>query len=251
MSSDEKKQWIVLDCITKIQSQLMTDQQLQMSVLRMHEKDWDRFFIWTDTWGDWLPLRTFLKSDQKNFLNILNITKDTEALEITVTKSITMVGAVTDQTNPSYRAKQDAVVDFEEIDFRNTKPPQNINFKKLNDKQAFLNRATRHDLKIEILLLSKSGKTFRSYSKNISLTGSLLEDNIPFDYYGGVFDVVVVNRYAKQSSQSRVQVKGFTVGDGVSRRIQFESINEAAKTRLVFLLNEYLDNQKKNVKKTS
>jgi len=76
-----------------------------------------------------------------------------------------------------------------------------------------------------------------------------LEDNVPFDYYGETFDVIVVNRYAKDPAFSRVQVKAITVGDGVSRRIQFESVTEHAKNRLTVLLNEYLENQKNVSKK--
>lgn len=248
MSENTTKLWIVLDSITKIQSQPLTDQQLQMSILRMHEKDWDRFFIWTDTWEDWQPLRAFLKSDQKNFLNVLNITKDSD--DITITKSVTSVRAHNEQTNTPYHTKQEPLVDMDQIDV-GVKPPTNVNFKKLSQRDVYKSRATRHDLKIEILLISKTGKTFRSYSKNISLSGTLLEDNIPFDYYGGVFDIVIVNRHSKEPANSRVQVKGFTVGDGVTRRMQFEKISETAKNRLVHLLNEYLDDQKKASKKVS
>lgn len=249
MDSGDKKKWIVLDSISKIQSQPLSDQQLQMSILRMHEKDWDRFFIWTESWQDWQPLRAFLKSDQKKILNVLNITKDTASNDNTITKSVTMVRADSEQSNPAY-PRYDVPIDMEQIDVDEIKPPANLSFKKLSEKEAYKNRATRHDLKIEILLISKTGKTFRSYSKNISLSGTLLEDNIPFDYYGVVFDIVVVNRYAKDATHSRVQLKGSTVGDGVSRRIQFENLSQVTKNRLVFLLNEYLDNQKAAAKKT-
>lgn len=251
MDSNAPKLWIVLDSITKIQSQPMTDQQLQMSILRMHEKDWDRFFIWTESWEDWQPLRAFLKSDQKNFLNVLNITKTKDENDKTITKSMTRVRAQGEQTNTSFKVNPHESADMDQIDVANIKPPENLDFKKIKQQESYRNRATRHDLKIEILLISKTGKTFRSYSKNISLSGSLLEDNIPFDYYGGPFDVVVVNRHAKDASASRVQAKGITVGDGVTRRIKFEPLSEAAQNRLVFLLNEYLEHQKKATKKAS
>jgi hypothetical protein len=248
----KEKYWVVLDSISKIQSQPLTDEQLQSSVMRMHEKDWDRFFIWTESWEKWQPLRAFIKTNDKNFLNILNLTKKNEAKEeITITKSMTYVRADNEATSTSYRPEkghgQDITMD--QIKVTHDKPPEELSFKKLNDKEAYNNRSTRHDLKIEILLISKLGKTFRSYSRNISLTGSLLEDNAPFDYYGEIFDVVVVNRYAKDATYSRVQVKGITVGDGVSRRIQFESMNEHTKMRLTALLNEYLENQKNVAKK--
>ncbi len=251
MSSNKKKQlWIVLDSVTKIQSQPLTDEQLQSSVMRMQEKDWDRFFIWTESWEKWQPLRAFLKNNDKNFLGLLNITKKPEVKENTITKSVTYVRTDSEATSTSYRpGHKDVEMDIDQIKSGQHKPPEDLNFKKLKDKEDYKTRSTRHDLKIEILLISKMGKTFRSYSRNISLTGSLLEDNAPFDYYGEVFDVIVVNRYAKDPAFSRVQVKGITVGDGVSRRIQFENMTDHVKNRLTILLNEYLENQKNVAKK--
>ncbi len=250
MSENSKRQWIVLDSVTKIQSQPLTDQQLQMSVLRMHEKDWDRFFIWTDTWENWQPLRAFLKSDQQNFLNVLNITNDKNR-ENTITKSRTTVHPNHREiTNTSFQI-DDSSADMENIDVNKIAPPSNISFKKLRGKSDFKSRAVRHDLKIEILLATKTGKTFRSYSKNISLTGTLLEDHIPFDYHGEIFDVIVVNRYAKSTFSTRVQAKGQVVGEGVSRRIQFEKLNDQTQEKLLNLLNEYLENQKNMTKKAS
>jgi len=252
MAPNKKKQfWIVLDSVTKIQSQPLTEEQLQVSVMRMHEKDWDRFYIWTESWEKWQPLRAFLKSNEKNFLNIVNITKkrEPEVQEDTITKSVTYVRSDNENTSSSNRPHHSQDISMDQIKVSDNKPPEDLDFKKLNAKDAYKNRSTRHDLKIEVLLISKMGKTFRSHSRNISLTGTLLEDNVPFDYYGEVFDVIVVNRYAKDPAFSRVQVKGITVGDGVSRRIQFEPISEHAKTRLVVLLNEYLENQKNISKK--
>jgi hypothetical protein len=252
MSSNKKKQqWIVLDSISKIQSQPLSDEQVQNSIMRMHEKDWDRFYIWTESWEKWQPLRQFLKSNDKNFSNIFNITKKPEVNEATITKSVTYVRTDMEAKSESPHSGQGKDLDMDQITSGQHKPPEDLSFKKLNDKENYKNRSTRHDLKIEILLISKMGKTFRSYSRNISLTGTLLEDNVPFDYYGEVFDVVVVNRYAKDAAYSRVQVKGITVGDGVSRRIQFEAVSDQAKNRLTILLNEYLENQKNVAKKAS
>ncbi len=248
-SNKKKKQWIVLDSISKIQSQPLSDEQIQYSIMRMHEKDWDRFYIWTESWEKWQPLRQFLKSNDKNFSNIFNITKKPEKQEETITKSVTYVRTDLEENSEPSHMGPGKDLDIDQIKSGHHKPPEDLSFKKLNDKENYKARSTRHDLKIEILLISKMGKTFRSHSRNISLTGTLLEDNVPFDYYGDFFDVVVVNRYAKDIAFSRVQVKGITIGDGVSRRIQFEAVTDHAKNRLTILLNEYLENQKNVTKK--
>jgi hypothetical protein len=129
-----------------------------------------------------------------------------------------------------------------------TAAPKAINFKQLNE--AYSNRAERHELKIEILLINQRSQTFKSYSRNISLTGTLLEDNIPFDFYGTPFDVIVVNRNAAQSPHAKVQIKGETVGDGLTQRIRFATLNDQQKQKLMNLLNEYIMQQAKLTKKS-
>lgn len=255
MAENKKKQfWFVLDSMTKIQSQPLTDEQLQISVMRMKDKDLDRFFIWTESWDKWVPLRSFIHNNEKIFLNVVDIISQVEKQnEETITQSMTSVGTLKEGKDALNNNSQELNKDLnmDEFSVQPIELSNDLNFKKLNKKSEYKNRSTRHELKIEILLISKMGKTFRSYSQNISLTGSLLEDNIPFDYYGENFDVVVVNRHARDNTNSRVQVKGITVGDGVSRRIQFQAMSDQTKNKLLLLLNEYLEIQKNITRKSS
>lgn len=240
MTSDSKRSWFILDGITQIQSQPLSDEKLEMVLKRISEHEHDRFFIWTNSWENWQPIKLFLKSDK----NIFNQPAKVEENSITKSSTHIKIGDNT-LTGTSYRAEASQKdTDMNQIEVHNIKAPQNIDFKKLTSKEAYKQRQTRHDLKIEVLLISKKGKSFRSHSKNISLSGTLLEDNIPFDYYGCIFDIVVVNRYAKEAAHSRVQIKGRTIGDGVSRRIEFEPLPKTTGDKLEMLLSKYLENQK-------
>lgn len=252
------KTWILLDSLTRIQSQPLSRDKLQMAVLKMPEKDWVRFYVWTEGWENWQSLKAFLESEQKDLLTQQNLAneetvravlahnldpelKKKKSVEEQINKSMTLVRGEETQTNFRIKGKD---FDGNQLKKNNeTAPPADIDFKKLNDN--YRNRAERHELKIEVLLMTKNGKTFRSYSKNISLTGSLLEDNIPFDYYGTQFDVVVVNRYSSAPQLSRVQLKGETVGEGLTQRLRFLHANEAQKQKLANLLNDYIHNQNK------
>ena len=100
-------------------------------------------------------------------------------------------------------------------------------------------------------MISPKGKTFKSFSKNISLTGTLLEDNIPFDFYETTFDVLVINRYSENLQNSRVQLKAKTAGEGITSRIQFEAVSAKMSEKLKLLLEEYIANQKKSEKKSA
>ncbi len=284
------KTWVLLDGITKIQSQPLQTEQLQLAILKLNERDWSRFYVWTQGWANWQLLKDFLNSDQKDFAmggtpaseenvkaHIQEQIKNKNKVQArqeqeTVTKEAMQV--VKQQSKPLGQPQQQQpqakgksmtminpteetfVPESMEKDFNGDhvdenayqKPPQPLDFKEISE--AYKNRAERHELKIEILLISQKGKTFKSYSKNISLSGSLLEDNIPFDFYGVHFDLVVVNRNSLNPQNGRVQVRAETVGDGLTQRVRFVNPSEHLKQRLMNLLNDYLTKQTQ-LKKTS
>lgn len=288
--STTSKTWVLLDGITKIQSQPLQTEQLQMAILKLNERDWTRFYVWTQGWANWQLLKDFLNSDQKDFsvlgalasegsvkahiqAQIENRNKPTPEQEVdTLTQNtqfvqpqqlVTPKSSIQVVAQPSAKAmtmvspKEDTAVPHSmEKDYNGetlqevaeAKPPEPLDFKEISE--AYKNRSERHELKIEILLVSQKGKTFRSYSRNISLTGSLLEDNIPFDFYGVQFDLVVVNRNSINPQHSRVQMRAETVGEGLTQRVRFVQPSDHLRQRLMNLLNDYLIKQSQ-IKKTS
>lgn len=275
------KTWVLLDGITKIQSQPLPTEQLQLAILKMNERDWTRFYVWTAGWANWQLLKDFLSSDQREFalpgvpVSEENVKAHIQAQiqnknraqapvphpqqeEDTVTKAanwqpngkaMTMVNSTEETFTEAHHMQKDFNGDHLDIEKAHHKPPDPLNFKEINE--AYKNRAERHELKIEILLISQKGKTFKSYSKNISLSGSLLEDNIPFDFYGVPFDLIVVNRNPTNPQNGRVQVRAQTVGDGLTQRVRFINVTEMQKQRLMNLLNDYLTQQTKVSRKIS
>lgn len=269
------KTWVLLDGITKIQSQPLPTEQLQLAILKMTERDWSRFYVWTAGWANWQLLKEFLNSDNRDFAgsgmplseenvkaHIQNQIQKNKMLsqqemlvqdQETVTKAanwksnnkaMTMVNSNEETfTEHANHMQKDFNGDHLDLEQAAHKPPDPLNFREINE--AYKNRAERHELKIEVLLISQKGKTFKSYSKNISLSGSLLEDNIPFDFYGVQFDLVVVNRNPSNPQNGRVQMRAETIGDGLTQRVRFINQNNMQKQRLMNLLNDYLTQVKK------
>jgi hypothetical protein len=256
----EKNVWVLFDSVTQIQSQSLSQDQLQSAIYKMQKTDFARFHIWTTGWENWQALNIFLDSDQTVFIKDIETAKKLaeektvsrklakpnkveEKPEITATQSVTMIKLDGEFTKTSQKESQ-SKFDVDNLTWsKAATPPTDLNFSKIKVTD-YSNRAARHELKIEILLISAKGKTFRSHSKNISLTGSMLEDKVPFDYYGNIFDVIVVSRYADNPVNSRVQLKAKTVGEGLSARLQFENVTEDQKKRLTAMLNEYIEKQK-------
>ena len=266
----QERKWIFYDSLSKTQSNPIASEEAQMAILKMKPKEWRRFFVWTTGWSSWQPLATFIKSDQTFFItefaaynpdeptakhsklrDVIEMNKVSQKTHKEITKSYSGV-AFDDEVHPHQQASsyEQKTYDVDEMTWSNSKKPD-INFKKLKDKMIFASRERRHELKIEILLVSNKGNIFRSSSKNISLSGSLLEDNIPFDYYGVVFEIIIVNRNAKQESNARLKLNARTVGEGLTQRLNFFEMTDLQKKNLHSFLEAYLEQQKNSGSKAS
>lgn len=248
----KKKIWVVFDNITKIKSQPITEEQLQLAILRMTEKDWDRFYLWSVGWESWQPLRTFLKSGQAKFLRILKDSSE-DIGDITIKKVIAEnIAPETKKSEEKTITKSMTKVRTDgEFTKTKTEAHTELDFSRIDSKKDYKKRSIRHELKIEVLLINKKGKTFRSFSKNISLSGTLLAENIPVDFYEAPFDVVIVNKYAQDHKYSRVILQGETVGNELTQRIQFILTSDNVKGNLTTLLSQYLEHQNNVKKKTA
>ena len=288
------KNWVLLDNLTKIQSQPISTDELESAILRLPKSELGRYFLWTSGWKNWQPLQEYLESDQKTLSVAIQMNTQTAQVAINNLQKQT---TITQSTNPSRQNNKNEVFVLKdntmtqtiaahshtestqhtktmavdnithatlsnELKIEPVKPAvlqndytsdqikssssglKNINFKDLNT--PYRNRSERHEFKIEVLLINKKNKTFRSYSKNISLSGTLLEDNIPSDFYEDSFDLVVVNRQPTNALNSRVQVKAVVIkNEGYSQRITFLNVTPVQKQRLKDLLNDYITQQKK------
>lgn len=103
----------------------------------------------------------------------------------------------------------------------------------------------RHEFKIEVILLSKSGKTFRTHSMNISMGGTLLKDEIPKEFMHIRFDLILVNRFEKDPKKGRLHFQGRVVGDYTDpRRLMFLDSDQETQKRLEIMLRSYMEQRK-------
>lgn len=107
----------------------------------------------------------------------------------------------------------------------------------------------RHEFKIEVILLSKSGKTFRTQSMNISMGGTLLKDEIPKEFLHIRFDLILVNKFEKDPAKGRLHFQGRVVGDYMDpRRLMFLESDTETQRRLEIMLRSYIE-QRNTAKK--
>lgn len=271
------RRWIFYDSASKTQSNPVDSDDAQLAILKMSAKDTERYFIWTTGWEKWQALKPYLESKQQFFFSSFHKGLRPGPSENTIFAHKTAIGAEREvlemkpadkeveeeitkssffNTLPSSKiyslislkeedieatdgsAQFGAKFDAEDITFSKIQKPK-IDFKSLNAKNL-KDRSDRHELKIEILLITSKGKTFRSRSQNISMSGSLLEDNIPFEYCGKMFDIVVINTQPCDPKLQRVSLKAKTVGEGLTQRIHYINMTPNLKKALHNLLENYL-----------
>lgn len=127
--------------------------------------------------------------------------------------------------------------EFSIHDVKNTAHDQhliNIKFERERRKQI------RHELQIEILIVTPDGKSFRSQTQNISLSGVLLTKPLPKSFARGFFDLVVINKFEEDPKKSRLMLRCKAVGDlSDPQRLTFMSPSEETLKRLVEFIEIY------------
>lgn len=256
------KVWIIYDAEKKTQTTPMSMVQAQVVLLSLANKDHDKFFLWTPGWNDWMSIRVFLASEQKYFVlsqppkpserptentkplpfheDTLTATHNTRATPPDSLYTQVVVGEMPlkAQEPDDFYAK-----DFNghELDFNKIaaiKPE--VKKKDPEPDGADRRREVRHDFKIEVVLVSKI-RSFRTYSKNISLSGTLLEHEIPKDFLNKPFDLIIVNPFDPDPARARLLFRAKIIGDMTNtRRLMFIEQDVAMTLRLDALLKAYV-----------
>ncbi|WP_413583283.1 PilZ domain-containing protein [Bdellovibrio sp. HCB288] len=267
------KVWLFYDAENKTQSKPMSVVQAQVFLLSLKKSDHSKYFIWTPGWPDWSSIKEFLTSNQNYFV----MTKppqpketpsqeddeNTAVIEVNdadKTKSgtmITMSGLFT-KVSAGEPAKKKATVDYgyyhhdfngDDLDLskiNKVAPPDKVKVyeeAESSNEDSDRRKDTRHNFKIEIILVSKT-KSFRTFSKDISISGTQLEKEIPRDFLNVPFDLIIVNPYEKNTTRGRLLFRAKIVGDMTDpRRLMFIEQDEDMTRKLDSLLKSYIKGQ--------
>jgi hypothetical protein len=108
----------------------------------------------------------------------------------------------------------------------------------------------RHAFKIEVVLVSKV-RSFRTHSRNISISGTMLDKEIPNEFLKKPFDLIIVNPFEPDATKSRLLFRAKIVGDmSDPRRLMFLEQDPEMTARLEALLKAYVTYQSQ-MKKTA
>nr|BFD58220.1 hypothetical protein CKG001_03270 [Bdellovibrio sp. CKG001]BFD61650.1 hypothetical protein BdHM001_03310 [Bdellovibrio sp. HM001] len=267
------KIWIIYDAETKTQTKPMSVVQAQVTILSIAVQDHTKFFLWTPGWEGWLSIKDFLESDQTYFVIVqppkpgempglpgeehtLTATKNAPATKGDSQYTQVVVGdmPIKHREVGGYHAK-----DFngDDLDLNKIKKDKSempkpkkaaqaeeavtpVAVAKAEPKGSDRRRDPRHNFKIEVVLVSKV-RSFRTYSKDISLSGTMLEDEIPRDFLNKPFDLIIVNPFEPDPAKARLLFRAKIVGDLTDpRRLMFIEQDVAMTLRLDALLKAYV-----------
>ncbi|WP_413559622.1 PilZ domain-containing protein [Bdellovibrio sp. HCB209] len=278
------KVWLFYDAEKKIQSKPMSVVQAQVFLLSLKKADYPKCFIWTPGWPDWTSVKEFLKSGQNYFVmtkppkpggktvtNIIAPKNDdkTALIELggdadpTMTHTTVTKSGFFTRVSDGQAIKSSAPMDYgyyhhdfngDDLDISKINKIAAPDKVKVYEESISRNedsdrrKDTRHYFKIEIILVSKT-KSFRTHSKDISISGTQLEKEIPREFLNIPFDLIIVNPYEKDSSRGRLLFKAKIVGDMTDpRRLMFIEQDSDMTAKLDSLLRSYLEAQVRDKK---
>lgn len=107
----------------------------------------------------------------------------------------------------------------------------------------------RYNFAIEIILITKKGKTFRSQSDNISISGVKLKDSIPQEFLFADFSVIIANKLEKDPKKARIHFNSKCVGDvSDPKRLVFLNPDQKSQRVLEEMINSYIQQVQKKEK---
>ena len=269
------KVWIFYNTKTQQKTQTLSHEKAQLFILELTKHEMRHIVAWTPGWKKWIPVKEILKSESSYFLLPPTPSKIDISSEITMTKS----GRSHSKSGRS-KSRQETITNTQSGDSKfertytevqlssstsdNQKDfiPEAVNWEKtpvlpvlkknfeddMSDDERREYRRFPH--RIEIVIMTKKGKSFRSSSANISLGGVLLREAIPAEILNDAMDLVVVNPFPDSNTPSHLMMKCKIVGDIKNKKqLMFYDITYEIQTQLYNILDKYRKNYQAHKKK--
>lgn len=171
---------IFLDGITGDRKSANSQEEAEVFLQSIQPKDYYRYFVWMPTWTEW-----------KNMQQMYNSLGKPDSTQTGITRSRISVN------------NNDSQKDFSGDHF-------NWSVKTTTVTEA--RRFPRYEARLEFMLVSKTD-TFKSFSRNISLSGALLEDPIPKKFLMDWFELHIQKPNSKNPQKEKMIFRGRVVGD--------------------------------------
>jgi hypothetical protein len=271
--------WIFYNIKTQEKTQPLSKEKAQTYILGLSKAEMRYLVAWTPGWEKWVPVKEILRADQEFFplpppieatdpgltktFSGTNSKKSKVRSDLFGTDPFTQTGA--SKLERTYtEIRLDHVTPNSPDEHNGEFRPEHVNWEKtpiipilkknlfMKDSEDERREYKRFPHRIEIVIMTKTGKSFRSSTTNISLGGSLMRDPIPSEILRDAMDIVIVNPFPDEDTPSHLLMKGRIVGDIKDRRrLMFYDVSPEIQFKLQDILLKYKKNYQAHKKKKS
>lgn len=247
--------WVLYDPQQKAQSDKMSTEDAQFSLMKMKTKELDNFLIWRNDWDKWKKLKEFLNSDDSPFMSTFIGGKSSGPQDDSAPSTIKMK-PVDSETEKKIQASFSNVqlgevklaqavtspqFDAEQLEQSSSATsPSSIDFKSIGKTNAFGKTNKDDRYKIELLLVHTKGNMFRSTARDISLSGTFSERIVPDEYHHAPFDLIIINNIVSDNRFKRMTLKARVVITDSSIYLEYVSPTDEQKQNLHGMLEQYV-----------
>jgi hypothetical protein len=238
-----------LNRATKVQSSKLSQRRAEKLIAGLRASEISPWWAWNSALTEWIPLRNIIVVDGKRVRLVLRPdnnqrrSDDTETVTIQgMTKTDVKLEMFYSSIHIEGHSEKKTKKEFNGDDFsfgKNHAPPK----LHVTENEDFDRRgSSRIDLRIQVLLVG-NGKTFRTFSDNVSLFGALLEKQVPETFRKGSFEAVLIVK--KSLHEDKIVFRAIIVGDRMDpRRISFVDATPQSIKRLEQILKDYIERLK-------
>ncbi|AGH95304.1 hypothetical protein [Pseudobdellovibrio exovorus] len=250
--------WVLYDPNQKLQTEKMSDEETQFSLMKMKTKEINGFLIWKNSWPKWRRLKEFLDSDDSPFMStFLNAGGNDDKGNSASSLQMKPVDQETEKRiQASFSSVQLEEVKLshaltgeqfsaEQLENSSETAKPTINFKNLDKSSAFSKSNKEDKFKIELLLVSPKGTMFRSIAKNISLSGTFSERIVPDEFHHSPFDLIIINSIGTEDKTKRITLKAKVIITDSSIYLEYINPSEDQKAALRTTLDQYVQASQK------
>lgn len=254
--------WVLYDPKKKAQTEKMSQEETQFTLMKMRTREVNDFLIWRSDWLKWKRLKEFIDSEASPFMStFMDLNKEKQNSKSA--SSVLKLKPVDAETENVIRASF-SDVHLEEVKINNVVSTgeqffdsdqladkkagvsSGLSFKGLNKTNALSIKGGEEDkYKLELLLINPREVMFRTFAKDISLSGTFCERIIPDDFHHADFDLVIINKFISDNQFNRLTLKARLIITGNSLYIEYLPMTKTQKESLRAVLEYYVRAQKK------
>ncbi|MEK6627704.1 MAG: hypothetical protein AABY53_03690 [Bdellovibrionota bacterium] len=240
--------WVLYNPIDKTQSEKLSTEEAQYSIMRLKTKEINDFLIWRNAWPKWHNLGEYLTSKGSPFMK--TFIDKAEGEDANLQKGDLLKMKPVDPETARNIQSLFSNVQLEEVtisDLKNNdseKPAPSLNFKdigKPKDKKYNL----------ELLLIHPKGTMLRTIARDISLSGTFCEKIIPEEFHHSILDLVIINNFIPDIQHNRLTLKAEVVIVNSSAYLQYVNTTDQQKESLRAILDYYVRALKKQKPKNT